>query len=221
MATRYDTQHNEGNSTTHCVLKKRRVIQDVSNENVKYGIAAANLSRVPKCPNQCLSNVTIINDHGNVVGHVSSYVDKLRSVKPTDHCRLGCRDVMSSATSSVIPQTINSQGTNLSCCCSTARLKTPSIVLNLTSCVMSHAHTNLAISTLESLQTSQEDAFLALKSKRQKNMICQAMESLQTLLVVQKGVTRILAKYSPPLSSVSGEPLTLIDRMTGRLRSQG
>lgn len=115
MATRYDTQHNEGNSATHCVLKKRRVIQDVSNESVKYGIAAADLSRVPQCPNGCPSKVKVIDEHGNVVGHVSSYVDKLRSVKPTDHCRLGCRDVMSSTTSTVIPQTSNSQGASLSC----------------------------------------------------------------------------------------------------------
>jgi hypothetical protein len=115
METRYDTQHNEGISATHCASKKRRVIQDVSNRNVKYGIAAANLSRVPQCPNQCLSKVTVFDEHGNVMGHVSSYVDILRSVKPTDHCRLGCRDVMSSATSTVIPQMLNSQGTNLTC----------------------------------------------------------------------------------------------------------
>jgi hypothetical protein len=115
METRYDTKHNECNSATNCPLKKRRVVQDVSNENVKYGIAAANLSRVPQCPNQCLSKVAVFDEHGNVMGHVSSYVDKLLSVKPIDHCRLGCRDVMSSATSTVIPQTTNSQGTNLFC----------------------------------------------------------------------------------------------------------
>jgi hypothetical protein len=151
METRYDTQHNQGNSATHYALKKRRVIRDISNGNVKYGIAAANLSRVPQCSNQCLRKVTVFDEHGNVMGHVSTYVDKLQSVKPTDHCRLGYRDVMSSATSTVIPQTINSQGTNLSCWCNTARLNTPSKVLKLTSCGMSHAHTNLAIPTLKSL----------------------------------------------------------------------
>ena len=115
MATRYDTQHDEGNSATQSALKKRRVYENIRPEEVKYGIAAANLSWFNQCPNRCLCKVAITDQHGNVLGHVSSYVDKLRSMKSTDNCRLCIRGLLSSATSGPGPKAASAEGANFVC----------------------------------------------------------------------------------------------------------
>lgn len=113
MATRFDTQHNEGSSATQCAPKKRRTFENIRPEEVKYGIAAANLSRFHDCPNRCVSNVTITDQHGNVVGHVSSYIDKSRSLKSTDDCRLCLGGVTNSSISTVISQQTTFEGAKL------------------------------------------------------------------------------------------------------------
>ena len=113
MATRFDTQHNEGSSATQGALKKRRTFVNIRPEEVKYGIAAANLSKFYDCPNRCVSKLAITDQHGNVVGHVSSYVDKSRSMKSTDDCRLCLGSVTNSSTSTVTAQQTTFEGTKL------------------------------------------------------------------------------------------------------------